>query len=491
MRRRLSSRDPKPGQIGNYWLSKKPGREGKADAWCRTWYEKRTRQTCRVSLGTSDFQEASITLASWVVTNDRSAKARPDQILIEKVLLTYWEDHAKNVAGRRAQWNGLAYWQEFWTGRTVAEITPQEQRRFRQWLASKGAGLSGVDRILSVGRAALNRAVKWQELSEAPHIFATLTAEDRRSREPKGRPIAAIELARLIDAAKSRHMLMYLLIASNTLARPGAILDLRRSQFDEPHLRLDLNPAGRRQNKKFRPVLPVTPSLLPWLRGDRAPNVRYVSYGGAPIDSITHAWRLLREGADLDDKVQPYSIRHGMAREMRKRKVPSEQISLFLGHLPKGSDATTSIYAPYEPDYCADAVAAIESVMAEVRSHLRRANIDQPELDVAKLAKTVGTKNRRGIGDAKREEVRFLILSGLPHAEVLRRSGVSSGTISLIRKELRQAVPLYRNSESGLCVPFACRENASSDFHDSQVIENTGGPGWIRTSDQTVMSGRL
>lgn len=256
-------------------------------------------------------------------------------------------------------------------------------------------------------------------------------------------------------------------------------------------MRLDLNPPGRRQNKKFRPVLPVTPTVLPWLRGDRAPNARYVSYGGAPVDSITHAWRLMREEADLDEKVQPYSIRHGMAREMRKRKVPGEQISLFLGHLPKGSDATTSIYAPYEPDYCAGAVAAIESVMAEVRRHLKRANIDEAELDLAKLAKTIGAKNRRGVGDEKREEVRLLILSGLPHAEVVRRSGVSSGTVSLIRKELREAIPLYRNSESGICVPFACRGDASSGFETSQAIENIGGPGWTRTSDQTVMSGRL
>ncbi|MBS0278738.1 MAG: hypothetical protein JSR81_14040 [Proteobacteria bacterium] len=72
---------------------------------------------------------------------------------------------------------------------------------------------------------------------------------------------------------------------------------------------------------------------------------------------------------------------------MRKRKVPKEQISIFLGHLPKDSDATTSIYAPYEPKYCSEAVAAIESVMTEIRRSLKHANIDQPVVDVATLAK--------------------------------------------------------------------------------------------------------
>ena len=142
---------------------------------------------------------------------------------------------------------------------------------------------------------------------------------------------------------------------------------------------------------------------------------------------------------------------------MRKRKVPKDQISIFLGHRPKDSDATTSIYAPYEPEYCAEAVAAIESVMVEVRKHLRRADIDQPVRDAAALAKSIQSKATHGVGDAKREEVRFLILSGLPHAEVIKRSGVSGGTVSLIRKEIRAVIPLYRNSEFGtlraVCVP--------------------------------------
>jgi len=212
-------------------------------------------------------------------------------------------------------------------------------------------------------------------------------------------------------------------------------------------------------------------------------------YGGAPIKSIKTAWELLVQEAGLDDRVTPYSNRHGMAREMRKRKVPKEQISIFLGHLPRESDTTTSIYAPYDPEYCSEAVAAIEDVMAEIRKHLKRANIDQAVIDTAVLAKSIPSKTKKGVGDGKREEVRFLILSGLPHKEVVKRSGVSSGTVSLIRSEIRAAVPLYRNSESRPCVPFACREIESSRPDDSQAVEPPGGPDRTRTCDQTVMSG--
>jgi hypothetical protein len=65
--------------------------------------------------------------------------------------------------------------------------------------------------------------------------------------------------------------------------------------------------------------------------------------------------------------------------------VPTEQISV-PGHLPDESPATTSIYAPYEPGFLSDAVDAIESVMADMPKHLKRALTDKPELDSADLA---------------------------------------------------------------------------------------------------------
>jgi hypothetical protein len=175
-----------------------------------------------------------------------------------------------------------------------------------------------------------------------------------------------------------------------------------------------------------------------------------------------------------DERVTPYSIRHGLARELRKRRVPTEQISLFLGHLPDGSAATTSIYAPYEPGFLSEAVEAIESVMKEVRKHLKRTQIDRPDIDPADLAEPAPKRPRRGIGERKREEIRFLILSGIAHAEVVRMSGVSSGTVSAVRQELRAEIPLYRNTENTICVPFACRGALDEEGSDSQAVEKNG-----------------
>jgi len=46
--------------------------------------------------------------------------------------------------------------------------------------------------------------------------------------------------------------------------------------------------------------------------------------------------------------------------------VPAEQISLMLGHLVSDSRDVTEIYAPYDPDYCVDAVAALDVYVRRV-----------------------------------------------------------------------------------------------------------------------------
>lgn len=164
-------------------------------------------------------------------------------------------------------------------------------------------------------------------------------------------------------------------------------------------------------------------------------------------------WRLTREAAGLDERVTPYSMRHGMARELRKRKIATEQIKIFLGHLPSGSDATTSVYAPYEPDFLGDAATAIEDVMNEIRSHLKVARIDTTDIDPSELESEKHQSHPRGIGEEKRSLVRQLILAGHGHAAVVRLSGVSGGTVSKTRQDLKANVRLYRNTEPR----FACR----------------------------------
>ena len=126
---------------------------------------------------------------------------------------------------------------------------------------------------------------------------------------------------------------MFLLMACCTLARPEAILDLTVFQRDRDAGTIDLNPRGRRQTKKYRPLIPEAATLTPWL--DQAEGPHFVAWHGRRLKSIKTAWRKLRDDAGLDARVTPYSIRHTMARELRRRRVPLEQRQAFLGHLPE------------------------------------------------------------------------------------------------------------------------------------------------------------
>lgn len=67
----------------------------------------------------------------------------------------------------------------------------------------------------------------------------------------------------------------------------------------------------------------------------------------------------LRSDLKINAQVQPYSIRHTMARWLRKSSIPAWETAAQLGHkMPDVS--TTKIDAPFDPLYLFKATAAID-----------------------------------------------------------------------------------------------------------------------------------
>lgn len=428
-----SAEQPRPGQIGKFWLSKKPGRADKRHPWCRTWYA--DGRVHHKSLRTADLDEASRLLRDYVAKTERTEHAPQDQVTIDQALLAYWEDHGQHTPSARTTKQNLAKWHEFWAGEFVSALTPNRQLEFHQWLGKGTLAPSTIDKILSSGRAALLRAVKWQQLAAAPHIFSVETQDQKRSRHPLGRPITPIEIAAFIDAINQRNLLVLTLLCANTLARPTSLFDLRRVQYDAEHQLLHLNPEGRIQTRKHRPTLPVTPTLRPWLEAETDPGMHLITFRGEPVKALGPSWNKTLKRAGLPAGLTPYSFRHGMAREMRKRHVPTEQISLFLGHIVTGGTATTSIYAPFEPDYCEKAVEAIEDVMAEVRKLLKVGTIDDPQ--VTFTPKTRRGTNIKRLTDLQKAELhRRILIGGTNDTHLARELGISSNAVRKHRIKL-------------------------------------------------------
>jgi len=88
-----------------------------------------------------------------------------------------------------------------------------------------------VSRIITVGRAALNRAYKRGTLESVPFIHDLPKAKKQAS-TPRGRPMSLIEINQLFNATPSETMRHYIVWLLATGARKEALLDLTLERCD-------------------------------------------------------------------------------------------------------------------------------------------------------------------------------------------------------------------------------------------------------------------
>ena len=342
-------------QIGDYFL----GKRDRSPVWYRCWYDKSARRQQRASLGTTEFEEAKEALTDWYIQNHRPQDATPDDILIADIIRRYYEDHAQYIPSADQARISLNLWLDFFTTSDLHAATrPAEIDRFIASLEKQGHSPSYISRTLSAGRAAIRRAWKQGEIASAPFIKDVAIAH----KPPRGRPLDLNEIRWLYHKAKSDHVQVFILWMLGTVARPDAVLDLQADQIDVANKLVHLNPEGRPQTKKHRPTVKLPDQLLPFVPEEGG---YVVNYHARRVRSIKKAWRQLREACGLDDAVNPYSLRHTMARHLRAAGVPAWEVSAQLGHAQPGM-TTTEIYAPYSPDYLENAVIAIDSFLADV-----------------------------------------------------------------------------------------------------------------------------
>ena len=127
-------RQQRPGEIADYWLSQ----AAEQPVWCRTWFDRKTRQTRRASLGTSDLQQAGLKLAAWVTEHADVRNQHPADLPLATVLTRYWLGHAKDLPSAMQARIELRYWSEFFTTDMVADLTPTRQEQFVTALRGKG-----------------------------------------------------------------------------------------------------------------------------------------------------------------------------------------------------------------------------------------------------------------------------------------------------------------------------------------------------------------
>lgn len=248
---------------------------------------------------------------------------------------------------------------------------------FRAWMAGKGYALGHIEGCVLQFAAAINatkghqaqfKANSIKEAARSPTYRATVKTIAEMFRfcidppAPKGRNWTEKERAMVI--ATRENLLRYLRAAVATWARPDAIYDLKASaQWHPEACVLELNPHGRRQTKKFRPVIPIARQFAPWL-DEAADRENYL-----PVSTIRHGWDSMRahlglpKGRQAGEKL----IRRSMSTICRKRigEANWQQGEMMLGHRKA---SISDIYAIPDPANLGLALAATEAVIDEIEA---------------------------------------------------------------------------------------------------------------------------
>jgi integrase len=318
-------------------------------------------QVKRVSLGTANEEEAKRMFNAWWADNIKlEADGKPlNEVKLLDVLRDYHANHGKSLHSSQASKAMVRHWGEFWgenaTLADVRKITQQEA--FKAFLEAKGFKQATCARYIELGRTAVRRAWKRGVITTLPYIDVPAYGET----EPKGRPLSALELTRLYQAAKPPHLKLFIMLLVATGARPAAIAELQWSQIDFSTGLITLNPEGRKQTAKRRPVVRM-PEIL---RNELAPtqHKHVIIFRGEPVKRVHRAFADAVKLAGLKGNVSPYSIRHTCARWMRQQGVPVDQIASQLGHtLP--DYAMTFRYTANGPEYQAHAVKSLNALLA-------------------------------------------------------------------------------------------------------------------------------
>ncbi len=322
-------------------------------AFYRARFDRATGKFQRASLGTDEFDEAKRLLEEWWLQTRTVRQEVGAQASLADILRRYYDNHAQHLPSASGNRDALNKWLNYWEQSSIADLSIERQDAFVVHLQQLGLKASTIQRTLNIGKAAIGRAFKRGELAAMPFVVSVTV----KGHPPKGRPLEVAELTRLYDAS-APHVRAFIRWMLGTAARPEAILQLRTEQVEWEHGIIRLNPEGREQNKKHRPVvrLPSTLAGEPfegWL----------VTHKGEPAENIKTAWRAAVRRSGLTGAVRPYSLRHTAARWMRLHGVPAEEVAQQLGHRTLGM---TGVYTEYDPEYLKAACEALDVLLRAV-----------------------------------------------------------------------------------------------------------------------------
>lgn len=257
----------------------------------------------------------------------------------------------------------------------VSEIRPSVMKGFIDMRI--GEGVSGE--TIHGDMAALNRALKWAcEDEEIIPFVPKLGKVDKALRSTaKDLEYSQEEVAALLEEAIRRfdrhHVHLFAMIMLSCHARVEAVMEMDASQVRNG--RIFFNAQGRVQTTKRRPIVPIAPTLAPWLpNSGKVIMYRTVrkddSIYARPTWSIKKSFASCLEGAGIVDASgkalgSPNTLRHTIHTYLQTVGVPQAQIDAAAGHSSDGG-GTGRNYTHLRPEYLKDFIEAVEGYWGEM-----------------------------------------------------------------------------------------------------------------------------
>ena len=130
----MSNRRQYERQFGRFKLTKREGSEN----WYAIWYDDSEQKTKRLSLRCSDDEEAKRRIAELCALREPMRRDDPRNVPLAVVLERYYDRHAKHKRSKGEARRAIDRMTGFFGDRNVADVTPDEQRRYVRNMQSRG-----------------------------------------------------------------------------------------------------------------------------------------------------------------------------------------------------------------------------------------------------------------------------------------------------------------------------------------------------------------
>ncbi|MBV1835614.1 site-specific integrase [Acetobacter estunensis] len=200
-------------------------------------------------------------------------------------------------------------------------------------------------REFNVLRAALRQAWKDGRLAKPPALTAP------RDSAPRDRYLTKGEARKLLEAAETPHVKVFVAVAMFTGARKGSILSLTWDRVNFQTGMIDFQEPGRHLTAKRRSIVPMTNRLREILEeAFRMRECDYViQFNGRPVPcGLRWSFKKLCERAGLSWTPTPHHLKHSIASWFAMDKVPIDQAADWLATDPQ---TLRKVYRKFDPEY--------------------------------------------------------------------------------------------------------------------------------------------